>query len=222
MNIDYREWPPCAALGGVILAYWRVAGDGTLVPSPTILPDAYVETVINLGGAVMLDGLQIRDSQPPRAVVGLLDTAIEMQYPADICMFGIRLHPARASTFLGLPARALVNIVRPLGAVSKALDDRLTRVVEKHQRIDSAESRDAVEAVLLELARTPDQRALVGKQGGGKPVFALATDNCASDFQSMKTRGVTFEGEPQRMPYGTGVALNDLYGNKIYLNEDPH
>ena len=56
MNIEYREWRPCAALGDVILAYWRVAGDGTSVPSPTILPDAYVEIVINLGGAVTLDG----------------------------------------------------------------------------------------------------------------------------------------------------------------------
>jgi hypothetical protein len=32
---------------------------------------------------------------------------------------------------------------------------------------------------------------------------------------------VTFDGVPQKMPYGTGVTLNDLYGNKVYLNEDP-
>ena len=37
----------------------------------------------------------------------------------------------------------------------------------------------------------------------------------------MKARGVPFDGEPQTMPYGTGVMLNDLYGNKIYLNEEP-
>jgi len=42
----------------------------------------------------------------------------------------------------------------------------------------------------------------VGRQGGGKP-------------------GVIFEGEPQTMPYGTGVIVNDLHGNKIYLNEEP-
>jgi len=150
MNIDYREWSPCAALGGVILAYWRVAGDGTLVPSPTILPDAYVEIVINLGDAVMLDGLQVRGNQPPRAVVGLLETAIEMRYPADVCTFGIRLHPARAATFLGVPAHALGNIVSPLDGVSKALDDRLAQVVKANPRIDSAASRDAVEAVVLE------------------------------------------------------------------------
>jgi hypothetical protein len=27
------------------------------------------------------------------------------------------------------------------------------------------------------------------------------------------------DGEPQTMPYGTGVLLNDLYGNKLYLTK---
>jgi len=39
------------------------------VSSPTILPDAYVEIVINLGGAVALEGPPITGSQPARAVV---------------------------------------------------------------------------------------------------------------------------------------------------------
>ena len=77
-------------------------------------------------------------------------------------------------------------------------------------------------AINLALAKTPDQKALVGRQGGGTPVFALLTDNCRRDYQAMKARGVTFEGEPVLMPYGTGVVFQDLYGNKLYLNEDPH
>jgi Glyoxalase/Bleomycin resistance protein/Dioxygenase superfamily len=52
-------------------------------------------------------------------------------------------------------------------------------------------------------------------------VFALATDNCNRDFRTLKARGVTFDGEPRTMPYGTRVTLSDLHGNKIYLNEDP-
>jgi len=153
MNIDYREWPPCAALSGVILAYWRVAGDGRSVPSPTILPDAYVEVVMNLGAEVTLEGPQMHGSQPARAVVGLLETAIEMRYPADVCTFGIRLHPARAATFLGIPPASIVNIVSPLGLVSEALDDRLAEVVKTHPRIDSAESHEAIENVLIEHSR---------------------------------------------------------------------
>jgi AraC-like DNA-binding protein len=153
MNIDYREWPPSGALAGAILAYWRVAGDGRSVPSPTILPDAYVEIVINLGDAVTLDGSAFHGNQPARVVVGLLDAAIDMQYPADICTFGIRLHPARAGTVLGVAASAVVNIVSPLWEVCKALDDRLAAVVDAHPRIDSADARDAVERALLEHLR---------------------------------------------------------------------
>src|SRR5215471_3213902 len=148
--IDYRESLPGAALNGLVLAYWRVAGDGTSVPSPTILPDAYMEIVINLGGPVTLDGPAFKGSQPARAVVGLLDTAIEMRYPPDVCTFGIRLHPARAASFLGVPARELMNTVAPLGDLSQRLDAQLARVVEIHPRLVSAESRDAVEAVLIE------------------------------------------------------------------------
>jgi AraC-like DNA-binding protein len=150
MNIDYREWPPSAPLAGIILAYWRVVGDGTAVPSPTILPDAYVEVVINLGGAVALTGAAFRGSQPPRAVVGLLDTAIDMQYPEDVCMFGIRLHPARAPMVLGVAASAVVNVLSPLGRICKALDERLAAVVAAHPRMESAEARDALEGVLFD------------------------------------------------------------------------
>jgi hypothetical protein len=32
---------------------------------------------------------------------------------------------------------------------------------------------------------------------------------------------VKFHGEPQIQPYGTGVLLEDLYRNKIYMNQAP-
>jgi len=75
-------------------------------------------------------------------------------------------------------------------------------------------------AINLELAQTVEQQALVGRQGGGQPIFGLATDDCRRDYDAMRARGVTFEGEPKTMPYGTGVMLRDLYGNKLFLNED--
>ena len=77
-------------------------------------------------------------------------------------------------------------------------------------------------AINLGLAQTEQQRALVGQQGGGQPLFGLATDDCRRDYEALKTRGVVFDGEPKTMPYGTGVMLQDLYGNKLYLNEDVH
>jgi hypothetical protein len=47
------------------------------------------------------------------------------------------------------------------------------------------------------------------------------TDDCLGEYRRMKDAGVKFHGEPQAQPYGTGVLLEDLYGNKIYLNQEP-
>src|SRR5262245_53191160 len=123
--IDYQERRPCAALDGVVLAYWRVTGDGTSVPSPMILPDAYVEIVINAGDPVMLKGSAFTGNQPERSVVGLLESGIEMQYGPRVDTIGIRLHCARAAAFLGVPARALIGTLTPLASISPALDRRL-------------------------------------------------------------------------------------------------
>ncbi len=73
----------------------------------------------------------------------------------------------------------------------------------------------------LETAKTDEEKALVGRQAAGQPLFSISTDDCKRDYQEMKQRGVEFEGEPITMPYGTGVMLHDLCGNKIYLNQEP-
>ena len=76
-------------------------------------------------------------------------------------------------------------------------------------------------ALNLEIAKSADEKALVGRQAAGQPLFSLSTDDCHRDYDQMKRRGVKFAGEPKTMPYGTGVMMEDLYGNKIYLNQDP-
>ena len=76
-------------------------------------------------------------------------------------------------------------------------------------------------SINLDLARSDEEKALVGRQAAAQPLFSISTDNCRRDYDQMKQRGVKFESEPKSMPYGTGVMLQDLYGNKIYLNEDP-
>ena len=73
----------------------------------------------------------------------------------------------------------------------------------------------------LDLARTEEDLAVVGHQAGSFPLFALGTDDCLGEYRRMQERGVVFHGEPQREPWGTGVLFDDLYGNKIYLNQGP-
>jgi len=73
----------------------------------------------------------------------------------------------------------------------------------------------------LHVAKGESDQALVGKQGGTFPFLGLTTDDCPGDYQRLKALGVKFHGEPEVRPYGTGVMLEDLYGNKIFLNQEP-
>jgi catechol 2,3-dioxygenase-like lactoylglutathione lyase family enzyme len=75
-------------------------------------------------------------------------------------------------------------------------------------------------ALALELAKSPDDLALVGRQGGSFPLLALDTTDCAGDYKALKAHGVTFHGEPRSGPWGTGVLLEDLYGNKVFLSQE--
>ena len=81
---------------------------------------------------------------------------------------------------------------------------------------------DEAPSVTLNLALTDADRALVGKQAGSQIFLGLRTEDCVADFRRMKGAGVKFDGEPQAKPYGTGVILEDLYGNRIYLNQEPN
>jgi len=73
----------------------------------------------------------------------------------------------------------------------------------------------------LHAAKSESDRALVGKQGGSFPFLGITTDDCLSDYRRLKALAVKFQGEPEARPYGTGVMLEDLYGNKIFLNQEP-
>src|SRR6476620_11190030 len=66
----------------------------------------------------------------------------------------------------------------------------------------------------------PTSKTLVGRQAADAPMFSIETDDCMTEYKTLKKRGVEFEGEPEVRPYGIGVMMKDPYGTKIYLNED--
>jgi catechol 2,3-dioxygenase-like lactoylglutathione lyase family enzyme len=76
-------------------------------------------------------------------------------------------------------------------------------------------------ALALELATTGEDKALVGRQAGSHAFLGLDTSDCVADYRRMKPLGVKFLGEPQSGPWGTGVQLEDLYGNKLFLSQEP-
>jgi len=76
-------------------------------------------------------------------------------------------------------------------------------------------------AIALHVAKTSDDQALVGKQAGSFPLLGFQTVDCLGDYNRMKALVVTFQSEPQAAAWGTGVLLEDLYGNKIFINQEP-
>jgi catechol 2,3-dioxygenase-like lactoylglutathione lyase family enzyme len=76
-------------------------------------------------------------------------------------------------------------------------------------------------SVALELATTESEKAVVGRQAGGHALLGLGTSDCMADYRRMKPLDVKFLGEPQSGPWGTGVQLEDLYGNKLFLSQEP-
>jgi len=75
--------------------------------------------------------------------------------------------------------------------------------------------------IALELAKTAEDRALVGKQGGSFAFLGMDTNDCMGDYNRMKALNVKFQGEPTSGPWGTGVLFEDLYGNKIFMSQEP-
>lgn len=72
----------------------------------------------------------------------------------------------------------------------------------------------------LDLATTEEEKALVGRQAAGLPMFSIATDNCRRDYEVMLAHGVEFEGQPESQPWGTAVTLRDVAGNRVHLSQD--
>jgi len=68
-------------------------------------------------------------------------------------------------------------------------------------------------SLLLARASSPEQRAVVGRQTGGRVAFFLHTDDFWRDYNDMTAGGVTFVREPTVQAYGTVAVFEDLYGN---------
>ncbi|MGN9777926.1 VOC family protein [Micromonospora sp. H33] len=69
-------------------------------------------------------------------------------------------------------------------------------------------------AMLLARAATPEQRARVGDQTGGRVGLFLYTEDFAADHARMSAAGVRFLEEPRHEPYGSVAVFEDLYGNR--------
>ena len=67
--------------------------------------------------------------------------------------------------------------------------------------------------LLLARAATDAQRAVIGKQTGGRVFLFLHTDDFWRDYRALQSKGVEFVRPPSEQPYGIVAVFADLYGN---------
>lgn len=68
-------------------------------------------------------------------------------------------------------------------------------------------------SLLLARASTPEQRAFIGNQSGGRVFLFLQTDDFWRDYDRFVAAGVEFARSPSEESYGTVAVFKDLYGN---------
>jgi lactoylglutathione lyase len=76
---------------------------------------------------------------------------------------------------------------------------------------------DGGSGILLARAVGDEQLAVVGRQGGGRVLLFLETDDFWRDYERLVARGVTFVRAPRVEDYGTVAVFVDLYGNRCDL-----
>ena len=76
--------------------------------------------------------------------------------------------------------------------------------------------------IQISLGKASEEDApYVGKQGGiSYPFFVITAKDVQQVYEKMSARGVQFINPPEQRPWGLGALLEDLYGNKIYLQTE--
>jgi Lactoylglutathione lyase and related lyases len=69
-------------------------------------------------------------------------------------------------------------------------------------------------ALLLARATTPEQKAAIGNQTGGRVFLFLETDDFCRDHKRFTAEGIRFGREPKSESYGMVAVFEDLYGNR--------
>jgi catechol 2,3-dioxygenase-like lactoylglutathione lyase family enzyme len=89
-----------------------------------------------------------------------------------------------------------------------------TRLTEEKRWVLVAPPGSAETRLLLAKAATPEQRAAIGNQTGGRVFLFLSTDDFARDHEAMRRAGVRFLEEPREEPYGMVAVFADPFGNR--------
>lgn len=74
-------------------------------------------------------------------------------------------------------------------------------------------------ALLLARAATPEQQAMVGRQGAGRVWLFLHTTTFDDDLSRLQAHGARLTESPRHEPYGRVLVFEDPWGNRWDLIE---
>jgi catechol 2,3-dioxygenase-like lactoylglutathione lyase family enzyme len=203
-GVKYKERVPHASLQDHVNCFWIMEREYTPEhPAEDVTPDAFIELI----------------------VITTMSFFYKSHLTAATRLAADSIHGLESDTMNKV--KIISVLVRDYDAAIEFYTGKLGfELIEDKQFGDNRwvtialpENRDLTLA--LELATTAEDKALVGKQAGSHAFLAIDTSDCLGDYTQMKRLGVTFLGEPQSGPWGTGVQLQDLYGNKLFLSQEP-
>lgn len=97
--------------------------------------------------------------------------------------------------------------------------DLLSDIDQGHKRWVTVAPKGGGVALVLGRAETPDQRAAIGNQTGGRVFLFLETDDFHRDHSAMLAAGVQFDEPPRIESYGIVAVWRDPFGNRWDLLE---
>jgi GNAT superfamily N-acetyltransferase/uncharacterized glyoxalase superfamily protein PhnB len=103
----------------------------------------------------------------------------------------------------------------------EVLEDTDLGAGKRWLRIGPAGAEGAATDLLLARATTDEQRAVIGRQGGGRAFLFLRTDDFWGDLDRLRGLGATIELPVRQEPYGAVVVFADPYGNRWDLIGPP-
>jgi hypothetical protein len=204
--VQYCEHKPHPILEEAVKCFWTHEGSYSPEQIQPITPDGCIELIFNFGSPYLLVSRTPPESLPPAIIVGFQRETLSISVDGTVKVVAARLHPWGAQSLLQDEVHALTGKIKDLGPSWS----RLVRDLEDDV------TRGRYEAAWHSLQNYLMQKTLVRAHDA-----KLVQSAVKFLFRRMKAAGVHFQGEPQVQPYGTGVLLEDLYGNRIYLNQEP-
>jgi AraC-like DNA-binding protein len=160
-NVKYKEHLPHSSLQDQVKCFWIMEREYTPEhPAEDVMPDAYIELIVNFGTPYVLQAEGAPDREMPRAIlVGLQSKPLIFRCDGTVKLVATRFYAGGALPFLADHGRGLNNLSPTLG---REWDDLATRIEPWVRKDDYDAAVAIVEDHLIErlLTATVDMKKI--------------------------------------------------------------